>query len=451
VDSAPEGAERYDDLEESIAHQGAAIVLCVDLRQLSCIERYYGMRAISQAVAKIKSEVAQVATERVGVRSRDYRLSGRDLVVILFGMSGNTEDLADTLVGDMAGRLSRTLAEKSHKLCFPYARGQLEFPVGHGVAAWFPGQRPGQTLERAVAQARRAASLDAAAQDLDQERQLMALLVAGRIRSVYEQIVELNTGKIFGFEALARGPWATAWESPEKLFTAAERCSLSFELDCLCRRSAMRGARDVLKDGQSLFVNCLPSAMNDPAFVGDSLVRTLAVSGLSPDRVVLEISERETIENHAIFRQMRDYYRSVGIRIALDDVGSGYASLATAMDLRPDVMKIDMALVRSIEADAARQALVDAIVRLADKIGTTVVAEGIETLAQLDTLRELGVPLGQGYLFRTDLPRSKEASDASADDAAPASSAASSENAPSEGEDDDSEVLTEDELTEPVR
>lgn len=279
----------------------------------------------------------------------------------------------------------------------------------------------------------------------------MALLVAGRIRSVYEQIVELNTGKIFGFEALARGPWATAWESPEKLFTAAERCSLSFELDCLCRRSAMRGARDVLKDGQSLFVNCLPSAMNDPAFVGDSLVRTLAVSGLSPDRVVLEISERETIENHAIFRQMRDYYRSVGIRIALDDVGSGYASLATAMDLRPDVMKIDMALVRSIEADAARQALVDAIVRLADKIGTTVVAEGIETLAQLDTLRELGVPLGQGYLFRTDLPRSKEASDASADDAAPASSAASSENAPSEGEDDDSEVLTEDELTEPVR
>jgi EAL domain-containing protein (putative c-di-GMP-specific phosphodiesterase class I) len=96
---------------------------------------------------------------------------------------------------------------------------------------------------------------------------------------------------------------------------------------------------------------------------------------------------------------MRDYYRGVGIKIALDDTGSGYASLAVAMDLQPDIIKIDMSLVRAIDIDLARQSLVAAIQELAEKIGAAVVAEGVETVGQLEVLGQIGVRYGQGFLF----------------------------------------------------
>ena len=259
--------------------------------------------------------------------------------------------------------------------------------------------RADKSLQTAVAQARHEADAAARQARLNEERELIHLIVAEEIHSVFEPLVEIRTGSLLGYEALSRGPKGTSWESPAKLFRVAEGIDLLFELDCLCRRSALRSVAGKLPSSAALFLNCLPSAIRDPSFSGPHLAQTLEVCGLDPRRVVLEISEQESIENQATFLEAVDFYRNLGIRIALDDVGSGYASMAAVLDIKPDVIKIDLTLIRSVDQDPARQELVNTLNHLAQKIGAVVIAEGIETREELEALQRIGVPYGQGYLF----------------------------------------------------
>ena len=115
--------------------------------------------------------------------------------------------------------------------------------------------------------------------------------------------------------------------------------------------------------------------------------------------LVLEISESESIENFGIFREVSDSCREVGVRIAIDDAGTGYASLEAIMEITPDFIKTDIGLVRGIDSDPPRQEVVRALASVARGIGAQVIAEGIETDAELRALRELGVRYGQGFYF----------------------------------------------------
>ena len=146
-------------------------------------------------------------------------------------------------------------------------------------------------------------------------------------------------------------------------------------------------------------MNCLPTAISDPALRHDGLRKTLENFDLKPSNLVLEISERESIENFGAFREIADSCRELGIRIAMDDAGTGYASLEAIMKLEPDFIKTDMLLVRGIDADRSRQEIVRALDAVARGIGAQVVAEGIESEPELSALRDIGIRLGQGFYF----------------------------------------------------
>jgi len=202
---------------------------------------------------------------------------------------------------------------------------------------------------------------------------------------------------------LVRGPWKSEFHSPERLFQLAEETGLVFELDCLCRRTALRGARG-LEAGRKLFLNCLPTAIHDPAFRGEVLRKTLQDLRLRPEDMVFEISERESIDNFSIFREISDHYKELGFQIALDDTGVAYGSLEAVMELAPDFIKVDLSLVRGIDTDPPRQELLRALHAVAGKLGGQIIAEGIETTEELETLQGLGIPYGQGYLFGRAAP-----------------------------------------------
>ena len=119
---------------------------------------------------------------------------------------------------------------------------------------------------------------------------------------------------------------------------------------------------------------------------------------------MFEISEQESIGNFAIFREVRDYYRKLGFQIALDDTGAGYASLEAVMELSPDFIKVDRAFVHGIDEDPARQELLRALRSVATHIGARMIGEGLDTLAELETLGRLGIPFGQGWLFGKPTP-----------------------------------------------
>ncbi|MCP4903629.1 MAG: EAL domain-containing protein [bacterium] len=167
------------------------------------------------------------------------------------------------------------------------------------------------------------------------------LVLAENVAVLYELIVNLTSSEILGHTALVRGPWKSEFHSPARLFQLAEETGFVIELDCLCWRTALRGARG-LQAGHKLFLNCLPTAIHDPAFQGKVLRQTLQDLRLRSEDLVFEISERESIDNLSIFREARDHYEDLGFQIALGDTGVAYGSLEAVLELAPDFIKGDL-------------------------------------------------------------------------------------------------------------
>jgi EAL domain-containing protein (putative c-di-GMP-specific phosphodiesterase class I) len=224
-----------------------------------------------------------------------------------------------------------------------------------------------------------------------------------KITSVYEPIVDVNTRTVFGYESLARGPEGTDLYSPVALFGAAQQHDMVFELDCLCRASGLKGAIDFPSETK-LFLNVLPTSIHDPDFQPDRLIKTLEECRLSPNDVVFEISEQESIDNLAAFRELNDEYRSLGFQFALDDTGSGYAGLEELIELQPEYIKMDRSVVSGVDQDPARQDVLSAFLDVAKKMGARVIGEGLDTVEELETLGHLGIHFGQGWLFGRPTP-----------------------------------------------
>lgn len=159
-----------------------------------------------------------------------------------------------------------------------------------------------------------------------------------------------------------------------------------------------------LPSGTRLFLNVRPTTIHDPSFRPEALIRTLEHSQLRPSDVVFEISEQESIQSFDVFREFRDEYKNLGFQFALDDTGAGYASLQSVIELEPDFIKVDRALITGLDMDPARQALLQALQGVAGGIGARIIAEGLDTLEELETLDRLGIPFGQGWLFGKPTP-----------------------------------------------
>ena len=202
--------------------------------------------------------------------------------------------------------------------------------------------------------------------------------------------MELATGRVVGVEALARAVRDPGY-CPSEFFPAAHAVGLGADLELVALRAALR-VLDGLPEGRYLAVNLSPAALSDPRLPAE-----LAAADLP--RLVLEITERDAIDDFALVRSVLDPLRARGLRLAIDDTGAGYAGLRHIVGLRPDVLKLDAELVRGIEQDTVRGALAQALLGFTRRTGATLVAEGVDSPAGLQTLRDLGIEYGQGYLL----------------------------------------------------
>ena len=383
---------------------GALGLLVVDASPLEGIERNYGVHAYRRARQTLLEIV--IETVRHELASEDLVASGGgegdEVGVFLFRHRDDDAFYRETLP-HLAGLVSERLVQQGQRIVYPYRREAPLLPVGLGIAFHNPGLREERQVREALARARADADINARIAARARAKRFVDLVLAEDVTMLYEPIVNLTSREVLGYEALVRGPWDSELHSPGSLFQMAEETGLVFELDCLCRRSALRGARG-LPPSKLLFLNCLPTAIHDPAFRGETLIRTLEELRLRPCDVVFEISERESIENFSIFREARDYYGELGFQIALDDTGVAYGSLEAVMELSPDFIKVDLSLVRSIDTDPPRQELLRALHSVAGKLNARVIAEGIETSEELATIQGLGIPYGQGFLFGRAAP-----------------------------------------------
>jgi EAL domain-containing protein (putative c-di-GMP-specific phosphodiesterase class I)/AmiR/NasT family two-component response regulator len=228
-----------------------------------------------------------------------------------------------------------------------------------------------------------------------QSERIRDVLDNGRLSMVFQPIVDLEAEVVVGFEALARFP--SAPDRPtETWFTEAAAVGLRLELELAAVKAALEA---------------LPEAPVEPYLSVNAMPDTLASEGLAEllaaapaDRLVLEITEHAPVRDYEALNTAMHRMRGRGVRLAVDDAGSGFASLRHILQLAPDIIKIDIALTRNVYKDPARRALAAGLISFAAELGATIVAEGIQSRQELDALRELGVRYGQGFYLGRPAP-----------------------------------------------
>lgn len=210
----------------------------------------------------------------------------------------------------------------------------------------------------------------------------------------YQPIVNVVERRVFAYEALVRGPRGESAFSVLSQVTDENR----YTFDQACRVEAIRGAAE-LGMKESLSINFLPNAVYRPEACIRSTIEAARTHRFPIEQIIFEVTEGEQIRDRAHLVNIFREYRRFGLRTAIDDFGAGYAGLTLLSEYQPDIVKIDMELVRDVDTHLPKQAIVNGIISICNALGIRVLAEGIETAAERDYLRAAGIALMQGYLF----------------------------------------------------
>lgn len=216
------------------------------------------------------------------------------------------------------------------------------------------------------------------------------------IQAAFQPIIDLRTGKPYAYEALVRGP-----EGQGAIWVLDQIDETSrYVFDQACRVTAIRSAVEagLLETGAKLSINFLPNAVYSPQACIQLTLRTARETGLPLDRLVFEFTETEQTDNEHV-RSIIEAYRRFGFTTAIDDFGAGYSGLDRLAEMQTDVIKLDMCLIRDIDRSVPKQAILEAMLGLGERLGIAVVAEGVETEAELVVLARAGVRYVQGYLI----------------------------------------------------
>jgi diguanylate cyclase (GGDEF)-like protein len=217
-----------------------------------------------------------------------------------------------------------------------------------------------------------------------------------QLNALFQPIVNMQTAEIIGYEGLIRGPSDSPLHSPLNLFKVARSANLTVQVEHLCRRVVLEKFADLCLPGK-LFLNVSPECLLQPTVKHGETLGFIQEIGINPDRVIIELTENQPTYDYELLLEAVSHYRQMGFQIAIDDLGEGFSSLRLWSELRPEYVKIDMHFIQGINQDPVKLQFVRSIQEIAKKSGTIVIAEGIETKAELLLIRDLGVELGQGY------------------------------------------------------
>ena len=400
-----EALQPYQALESPDASTGLAVIF-LDLDNFKVINDSRGHNVGDELLV----EIARQLKKRVGTNGIVARLGGDEFVVVLRGISG-----ADSVAAEaaamlaalssplrVAGRVIQTSVSIGVTLCPQDAR-DTDSVLRHADLAMYKAKESGRNNVRFF----KAEMTKHARHRLTMEHALRRALNAHQFLVHYHPLIEIATRRIVSLEALVR------WEhprlglvSPARFIPVAEDSGLIVPIG----EYVLRTACEQVVQWQRADVPVVPVAINWSAVqlqrqsVVEVVRRTLSETGIPPQLLLLEITEstlmRDARQHAAALQELRDE----GIRIQMDDFGTGYSSLSYLRELPVDTLKIDRSFVNHVDDNPADEAIVRAILAMAESLGLRVVAEGVETAAQLDVLRKHGCQVAQGFFFGRPLP-----------------------------------------------
>lgn len=367
-----------------------------DLKQLNDTE---GHAAGDQLLATVGRLIR--ATHRASDRS--FRIGGDEFALLLPGTDGETAyaTVRRLLVSASGGasplRETRTFSFSAGISTCPTQSADAVRLTHHADAALYWAKRHGRTDIQLFNPFRHGAADDE--RSTDELAEAVARVASTRaLRPVYQPIISLATGHPIGFEGLVRPAPDSGFANAQSLFTAAEIANRIVELD-MAAIETIAAQVGRLSPGIYLSLNLSPRSLETEQFHVGELIGILRRHGLEPGQIVVELTEREAIEDVSLLRGNLERVRAAGFRIAADDVGAGNAGLRLLSEIAFDIVKIDLSLVQRGLLHESSLAVLRGLREMARRSGASVVAEGVETPEQLVALRRLGISAAQGYLL----------------------------------------------------
>jgi EAL domain-containing protein (putative c-di-GMP-specific phosphodiesterase class I)/DNA-binding response OmpR family regulator len=384
-----------DRVKERLIEQGEIGIAFVDIEQFESIEVEYGWAFFDEVLRQVGALVQREAAAHFPKALVACRGIGGSSFYLFFETKGQDltqENAFDTVANELRQKLIDEVRARFPKM----QAGQIGFFVGAARIDY----RPQIRLERQIYQGMHVAA--DAVRDAEQQRkkqltrELRDIIRRKRVTTLFQPIVHAKDGKVFGYEILTRGPGNSSFRNSDMLFSFAREAKLAWALEAIALEGALKRLRQVDLLDRKFLLNLEAEMFVESEFRIHEMVSYFAEHR---GNFVFELTERAAIEDYAVFRELLDEFRAKGIEVAIDDAGSGYASLEAIAALAPDYLKITKSLISTLADEPIKQDLVKMLVELATKVGARTLAEGVETQEEYETCRDLGIDLIQGYYF----------------------------------------------------
>jgi EAL domain-containing protein (putative c-di-GMP-specific phosphodiesterase class I)/GGDEF domain-containing protein len=395
----------FDELRSMLDARRELGVLHVEAANLGLVESLYGWQVFDRIVARMAAVLrgAIGATLPAATRLAVSGVAGDRFVLFVPEQPAGAAADAVYLAG-AAEAVRRELEAEFGAEEFAGLNPALRFHAGHALLSQNPFFRFERCVYAAVRQARASHGRRERRREVGWGEELRDIIDRGAVETVFQPLLDLGTRELLGHEALVRGPRDTLFEAPRALFALSGQAGVATELDALCCEAAL--AAFVLLDGRrKLFLNVLPSSLDGDTWRRGRLRSLVGELSVAPQELVLELSERGGAGGDAApLVRCVGRCREEGFGVALDDVGTGRTDLETLERARPDYLKLDVSLVRNIDASVVQQDVLLTLVRLAERIQAAVIGEGVETEEEARTLVACGARYAQGYFFAAPAP-----------------------------------------------
>ena len=347
--------------------------------------------------------VGRLALTHVRRSDRAFRVGGDEFAILLpqatvdDGLVIARRMLAGAVSGGVPGQPVAPFSLSIGVSAYPAPTTEKHHLYRHADAALYWGKRHGRTTVVGYDPGRHGSTVDERSVP-EIAAAVMAIIAERGLRPNYQPIFSLATGDVVGFEGLVGPIDASRFPNASALFAGAESADRTVELDMACLATVARGV-GTLPEQTYLSVNISPRTLESEHFQPSELRAIFGRHGITPDQLVLELTERQEVKDLEQLRRNVAACRKAGMRIAADDVGAGNAGLRLLSEIQFDIVKIDLSLVQGGILHDPDHAVLRALQELAARWNASIVAEGVETPTQLEVVRDLGIRAGQGYLL----------------------------------------------------
>lgn len=390
----------YNIIQSNVDQGNTIYVFFFDIVNFSSFEEEYGSSVCKNILKAFKNIVTETALQKLPSKNflGSISFGGDDFAVYVSSVSLNHNP---EKIYEIGFSIKKALDIKLNNIFSTVINREIKTHIGYSMIA--PGS-PYSLESQIYHSAKEALSMAKTGIEPKIAKlkiELQEIISQKMISTVYQPIVSLSSGQVYGFEALTRGPENSFFYSPVNLFSFATKEKLVYQLDRIARESAVKSFPN--GSDKKLFLNIDPQIVNSGSFSAGFTKKLASDYNIKPHNIVFELTEREHIKDFSVFIKALEHYRSQGYLIAIDDAGAGYSSLQSIAELKPDYIKIDMSLTRDIHKNSIKQSLLETFMTLSQKINSTLIAEGIENEDELNELIKIGIPYGQGYyLVRPD-------------------------------------------------